>query len=82
MALVSHFDFDLHQMDVKTTFLNGNLEEEVYMKQPEGFSSSEGEHLVCKLKKSINGLKQASRHWYLKFHETITSFGFEENIMD
>ena len=60
MALVAHFDFDLHQMDVKMTFLNGNLEEEVYMKQPEGFSSSEGEHLVCKLKKSIYGLKQAS----------------------
>ena len=64
------------------TFLNGNLEEEVYMKQPERFSSSEGEHLVCKLKKSIYGLKQASRQWYLKFHEVITSFGFEENIMD
>ena len=61
MALVAHFDFDLHQMDVKMSFLNGNLEEEVYMKQPEGFSSSEGEHLVCKLKKSIYGLKQASR---------------------
>ena len=68
MALVAHFDFDLHQMDVKTTFLNGNLEEEVYIKQPEGFSSSEGEHLVCKPKKSIYGLKQASRQWYLKFH--------------
>ena len=52
------------------------------MKQPEGFSPSEGEHLVCKLKKSICGLKQASRQWYLKFHEVVTSFGFEENIMD
>ena len=82
MALVAYFDFDLHQMDVRMTFLNGNLEEEVYMKQPEGFSSSEGEHLVCKLKKSIYGLKQASRQWYLKFHEVITSFSFEENIMD
>ena len=57
MALVAHFDFDLHQMDVKTTFLSGNLEEEVYMKQPEGFFYSEGEHLVCKLSKSIYGLK-------------------------
>ena len=81
-ALVAHFDFDLHQMDVKPTFLNGNLEEEVYMKQSEGFSSSEGEHLVCKLKKSIYGLKQVSCQWYLKFHEVIVSFGFEENIMD
>ena len=77
MALVAHFDFDLHQMDVKMTFLNGNLEEEVYMKQPEGLSFSEGEDLVCKLKKSIYGLKQASCQWYLIFHEVITSFGFE-----
>ncbi|KAL0399561.1 UNVERIFIED_CONTAM: Retrovirus-related Pol polyprotein from transposon TNT 1-94 [Sesamum radiatum] len=45
MALVAHFDMDLHQIDVKTAFLNGELEEEVYMKQPEGFSSSNGEHL-------------------------------------
>ena len=52
------------------------------MKQPEGFSSSQGEHLVCKLKKSIYKLKQASRQWYLKFHNVISSFGFEENIMD
>ncbi|KAL0400200.1 UNVERIFIED_CONTAM: Retrovirus-related Pol polyprotein from transposon TNT 1-94 [Sesamum radiatum] len=49
MALVADFDTDLHQMDVKTAFLNGELEEEVYMKQPEGFSSSNGEHLGDKL---------------------------------
>jgi len=55
LALVAHFDLDLQQMDVKTTFFNGDLEEEVYMKQPEGFSFSSGEHLVCKLKKSIYG---------------------------
>ena len=66
-------------MDVKTTFLNGELEEEVYMKQPEGFSSSQGEHLECKFKKSIYGLKQDSHKWYLKFHDMISSFGFEEN---
>ncbi|RVW90132.1 Retrovirus-related Pol polyprotein from transposon TNT 1-94 [Vitis vinifera] len=63
LALVAHFDLELQQMDVKTTFLNGELEEEVYMKQPEGFPSSDGEQLVCKLKKSIYGLKQASRQW-------------------
>ncbi|CAM8984117.1 unnamed protein product [Rhodiola kirilowii] len=52
------------------------------MKQPEGFSSKNGEHLVCKLNKSIYGLKQASRQWYMKFHNVITSFSFEENVMD
>ncbi|KAL4351255.1 hypothetical protein GQ457_06G019360 [Hibiscus cannabinus] len=82
LALVAQFDLELQQMDVKTAFLNGDLEEEVYMKQPEGFSSSDGENLVCKLKKSIYGLKQASRQWYLKFHEVISPFGFIENIMD
>ena len=69
-------------MDVKTEFLNGDLEDEVCMKQHEGFSSREGEHLVCKLKKSIYGLKQASRQWYYKFHGIVTSFRFIENPMD
>ena len=49
LALVAHFDLELQQMDVKTTFLNGDVEEEVYMKQLEGFSCRESEHLVCKL---------------------------------
>ena len=64
------------------TFLNRDLEEEVYMKKPKRFSSSNGEHLVCKLKKSIYGLKQTSHQWYLKHHDIISSFGFVENIMD
>ena len=82
MTLVAHFDLELQKVDVKITFLNGNLEKEAYMKQLKGFSSSGGEHLVCKLKKSIYGLNQASRQWYLKFHDVISSFGFVENIMN
>ena len=82
MALVAHYDLELHQMDVKTAFLNGNLEEDVYMDQPMGFSVKGKEHMVCKLKKSIYGLKQASRQWYLKFNDTVMSFGFKENIVD
>ena len=70
MTLVAHYDLELQQMDVKTSFLNGELEEEVYMKQPEGFILKENENLICKLKKSIYGLKQASRRWYFKFHNT------------
>ena len=51
MALVAHYDLELYQMDVKTAFLNGSLEEEVYMDQLEGFSIEGKEHLACKLKK-------------------------------
>ena len=57
ISLVAHYDLVLHQMDVRTAFLNDNLNEEIYMKQPEGFQESGREHLVCKLKKSIYGLK-------------------------
>ena len=76
MTLVAHFYLKLQQVGVKMTFLNSELEEEVYMKQPDGFSSNAGDHLVCKLNKSIYGLKQASHQCYLKFHKVITSFGF------
>lgn len=82
MALVAHYDLELHQMDVKTAFLNGNLDEDIYMDQPEGFTKQGQEHLACKLKKSIYGLKQASRQWYIKFNDTVNSFGFKENIVD
>ena len=82
MELVAYFDLELQQMDVKIAFLNGDLEENVYMKQPEGFSSSYGEHSICKLKKSIYRLKQASRQWYLKFYDAIYLFDFVENIID
>ena len=82
MALTAHFDLELHQMDVKTAFLNGDLWETFYMKQPEGFEEHGKEHLVCELKKSIYGLKQASKQWYLKFDEVITSLGFVENNVD
>ena len=82
MALVAHYDLDLHQMDVKTAFLNGNLNEKVYMDQPMGFIEIKKEHMVCKLKRLIYGLKQASRQWYLKFNDTIVSFVFKENTID
>ncbi|PRQ27363.1 putative RNA-directed DNA polymerase [Rosa chinensis] len=82
MALVAHYDMELHQMDVKTAFLNGELEEEIYMKQPEGFIEPGTEKLVCKLNRSIYGLKQASRQWYLKFDAVVSNFGFKENQVD
>ena len=69
-------------MDVKTSFLNGDLTEDVYMIQPDGFIEKGRERLFCKLRKSIYGLKQASRQWYLKFDQVVTSFGFKENVSD
>jgi hypothetical protein len=82
MALLAHYDLELHQMDVKTTFPNGDFEKKVYMAQPKGFVEKGKEHMGCHLKKSIYGLKQASMQWYLKFHETIRKFGFDENEED
>jgi len=81
MALVAHYDLELHQMDVKTAFLNGDLEEDVYMDQPVRFAEEGKEHMVCKLKRSIYGLKQASRQWYLKLNDSIVSFRFKKNII-
>ena len=82
MALVAHYDLELHQMVVKTMFLNEDLEENVYMAQPKGFVVEGKERMGRRLKKSIYGLKQASRQWYLKFDSTIRKFGFQENIED
>ena len=63
-------------MDVKTTFFNGKLTEDVFMSQPEGFTDPKYPNGVCKLHKSIYGLKQASRSWNLCFDEKIKEFGF------
>ena len=66
-------------MDVKTAFLNGNLEKSIYMSQPEGFIEQDQEQKVCKLKKSIYGLKQASRSWNIRFdtlNKMLTSLVF------
>ncbi|GKD06915.1 zinc finger, CCHC-type containing protein [Tanacetum coccineum] len=69
----------IHQMDVKTAFLNGDLDEEVYMKQPEGFVMPGNEHKVCNLVKSLYGLKQAPKQWHQKFDEVVLSSGFHLN---
>lgn len=63
-------------MDVKTAFLNGELDEEIYMDQPAGFVADGQERKVCKLKRSIYGLKQSSRQWYLRFHQAVLLNGF------
>ncbi|MCO5612439.1 hypothetical protein L7F22_066706 [Adiantum nelumboides] len=68
IALAAQFRFLIHQMDVRTAFLHGDLEEEIYMKQPPGYVSTEHPNYVCKLLKSLYGLKQSPRQWYRRFH--------------
>jgi hypothetical protein len=61
LAYACHKQFKVYQMDVKSTFLNGDLKEKVYMEQPEGFQLTDNPEFVCKLKKALYGLKQAPR---------------------
>ena len=64
-------------MDVKTIFLHDDLEEDIYMTQLKGFIEKDNEELVCRLNKSLYGLKQASRYWYKRFDSFIVSLGFD-----
>ena len=82
MALASMMKWDLHQMDVNTTFLNGMIEEEVYIEQPQGFEVEDKATHVCKLKKALYGLKQAPRAWYGKIDSFLTSLGFTKSKVD
>ncbi|GJT56591.1 retrotransposon protein, putative, ty1-copia subclass [Tanacetum coccineum] len=79
IAIAAFYDYEIWQMDVKTAFLNGYLSEEVYMEQPEGFVNPKYLNRVCKLKRSIYGLKQASRQWNKRFDDEIKKFGFTQN---
>ncbi|KAJ0913812.1 putative RNA-directed DNA polymerase [Helianthus annuus] len=70
-----------HQLDVNNAFLHGDLHEDIYMKVPQGFRK-EGDNRVCKLNKSLYGLKQASRNWYQKFTTSLQSLGFKSSKAD
>ena len=69
-------------MDVKTTFLNGMIEEEVYIERPQGFEVEDRWTHICKLKKALYGLKQALRAWYGRIDSFLTSMGFAKNKVD
>ena len=79
LAIVAYYDYEIWKMDVKIAFLNGNLLEEVYITQPKGFVGPKYPNRVCKLQKSIYGLKKASRSWNLCFDEAFKEFGFMKN---
>ncbi|KAE8679209.1 Retrovirus-related Pol polyprotein from transposon TNT 1-94 [Hibiscus syriacus] len=76
LAMCATLNLHLEQLDVKTAFLHGNLEEEIYMLQPEGFEEDEKKNLVCRLNKSLYGLKQAPRCWYKRFDSFIMCLGY------
>ncbi|GJV38726.1 zinc finger, CCHC-type containing protein [Tanacetum coccineum] len=76
IAMASIHNLIIHQIDVKTTFLNGELDEEFYMNQPQGFIMSGNENKVCKLIKSLYGLKQTSKQWHQKFDKMVLSSGY------
>ena len=82
LSLVASYGLIIHQMDIKTTLLNGKLDEEIYMDQPDGFVVKGQESKVCKLFKSLYGLKQAHKQWHEKFDRTSTSAGFVINEAD
>ena len=82
LSLAASHGLLIHQMDVKTAFLNGELKEEIYMQQPDGFVMDGQEGKVCKLVKSLYGLRQAPKQWHDKFNETLTSVGFVVNEAD
>lgn len=81
LSVVVAKGWELHQMDVSNAFLHGELEEEVYMRAPEGYKVPKA-GMLCRLKKSLYGLKQASRNWYSKLSQTLVKYGFQESHAD
>ncbi|XP_061371297.1 uncharacterized protein LOC133313900 [Gastrolobium bilobum] len=82
LSLAAHYNWDINQFDVKNAFLNGELEEEVYMEIPRGFDSVKGENKVCRLKKALYGLKQSPRAWFGRFTKVMMTLGYRQSQGD
>jgi hypothetical protein len=82
IAFVSALGWRLHQMDMKTTLLNDKIEEEVYIEQPDGFMIHGKESHVCRLKKSLYGLKHAPCVWYARIDGYLMSLSFNKSVVD
>jgi hypothetical protein len=82
LALATQKGWTLHQMDVKSAFLNGYLEEEIFVEQPEGFSVAGQENQVYQLKKALYGLKQAPRSWYSRIDAYLQNLGFTRSLSE
>ncbi|WVZ92733.1 hypothetical protein U9M48_038777 [Paspalum notatum var. saurae] len=81
-GIIAMHNLEIEQLDVKTAFLHGDLEEKIYMDQPEGFIVPGKDNFVCKLKKSLYGLKQSPRQWYKKFDSSMIANGFKRSQYD
>nr|AFP55546.1 gag-pol polyprotein [Rosa rugosa] len=82
LSLAANLDWPLQQFDVKNAFLHGDLHEEVYMDLPPGYGTSTGEQVVCKLKKSLYGLKQSPRAWFGRFTKFMKKIGYRQSNSD
>ena len=80
LSLATTYDWEVHQIDIKSAYLNGNLEEEIYMEQPKGFEVPGKETKVCWLRKAIYRLKQAGRQWHEHLHDSLRDFGYKKLI--
>ena len=82
LAIANSLDLELHQMDVKIALLNGELDNEIYMKQPDGYIDKQRPYVVCKLQKSIYGHKQSARCWNLSIDQFLKGFGYTQSDAD
>jgi hypothetical protein len=82
LSCAYHKKFKVYQMDVKSSFINGDIKEEVYMEQPEGFQLLDNPDFVCKMKKSLYGLKQAPRSWNYRLDKYLQDKGFKRGTID
>ena len=82
ISLVSIFGWKMYQMDVKTAFLNGNIDQEVFIEQLEGFALHSRESHICRLRKALYGLKQARRVWYERIDGFLKDLGFQKSDVD
>lgn len=82
LSLAANLDWPLHQLDVKNAFLHGDLEEEVYMDTPPGYTASSKTEVVCKLQRALYGLKQSPRAWFGRFSQAMKKYGFCQSNSD
>jgi hypothetical protein len=82
LAVAANRGWEVHHLDVKSTFLNGELEEEVYVSQPEGYTVKNKEHLVLRLSKALYGLRQAPWAWNIKLDKSLKNLGFRRCVQE